>query len=162
MNEDALFVRVVDGAERFRATRLTTSVWAETMQHGAPPSALLARALEQCSPTPGTRLARVTMEILGPVPVGEITTFLFGGESATAPLPVNVAALLKVTGPVNVPPAIGIHGGTDPLMPRLACAVVCAAAPSEAISLRLFWTSSSPTVVVMTATTSRAAVATAA
>ncbi|MGB3771865.1 MAG: thioesterase family protein [Rhodococcus sp. (in: high G+C Gram-positive bacteria)] len=78
MTEDALFVPVVlasdtlDAAERFRATRLTTSVWADTMQHGAPPSALLARALERCSPLPGSRLARMTMDILGPVPVGEL------------------------------------------------------------------------------------------
>ncbi|MBY6541252.1 thioesterase family protein [Rhodococcus sp. BP-349] len=71
MSEDALFVPVEETG-RYRATRLTTSVWAETMQHGAPPSALLARALEQCSPMPGTRLARVTMEILGPIPVGEL------------------------------------------------------------------------------------------
>lgn len=71
----ALFVPIAalrEGYERFLATRYTVSVWAETMQHGAPPSALLTRALENCAPRPEARLARVTMEILGPVPVAEI------------------------------------------------------------------------------------------
>ncbi|WP_067714485.1 thioesterase family protein [Nocardia yamanashiensis] len=62
----------VDGYERFLATGSTVSVWAPTMQHGAPPSALLARAVERCEPRPGTRVARLTMEILGPIPVSEI------------------------------------------------------------------------------------------
>ncbi|MFD7845555.1 thioesterase family protein [Nocardia sp. NPDC059764] len=60
------------GFERYRATGSTVSVWAATMQHGAPPSALLARAVERCAPREGTRVARLTMEILGPIPVGEI------------------------------------------------------------------------------------------
>lgn len=63
----------VDGGfDRVLATESTTSVWASTMQHGAPPSALLARAVEQCAPRAGTRVARMTMEILGPIPVAEI------------------------------------------------------------------------------------------
>ncbi|WP_458686723.1 thioesterase family protein [Nocardia tengchongensis] len=61
-----------DGCERYSATASTVSVWAATMQHGAPPSALLARAVERCAPREGTRVARLTMEILGPIPVGEI------------------------------------------------------------------------------------------
>ncbi|MFD6352302.1 thioesterase family protein [Nocardia tengchongensis] len=61
-----------EGYERYSASASTISVWAATMQHGAPPSALLARAVERCAPRVGTRVARLTMEILGPVPVGEI------------------------------------------------------------------------------------------
>ncbi|MEC3957021.1 thioesterase family protein [Nocardia sp. CDC153] len=61
-----------DGYERYAASESTVSVWAASMQHGAPPSALLARAVERCAPREGTRVARFTMEILGPVPVGEI------------------------------------------------------------------------------------------
>ncbi|MFE3755263.1 thioesterase family protein [Nocardia tengchongensis] len=63
---------VREGYERYSASASTISVWAATMQHGAPPSALLARAVERCAPREGTRVARLTMEILGPVPVGEI------------------------------------------------------------------------------------------
>lgn len=62
----------VDGVERFASTALTCSPWAETMQHGAPPSALLVRALERCAPRPEARLTRVVVEILGPVPVGDV------------------------------------------------------------------------------------------
>ncbi|MGW5107241.1 thioesterase family protein [Nocardia sp. NPDC004123] len=61
-----------EGFERFGATGSTVSVWAASMQHGAPPSALLARAVERCAPREGARVARLTMEILGPVPVGEV------------------------------------------------------------------------------------------
>ncbi|MTE17064.1 thioesterase family protein [Nocardia aurantiaca] len=61
-----------DGYERYSATGATVSVWAASMQHGAPPSALLARAVERCAAREGARVARLTMDILGPVPVGEV------------------------------------------------------------------------------------------
>ncbi|MFJ9365675.1 thioesterase family protein [Nocardia sp. NPDC101769] len=61
-----------EGFERYGATGSTVSVWAASMQHGAPPSALLARAVERCAPREGARVARLTMEILGPVPVGDV------------------------------------------------------------------------------------------
>ncbi|MFE3260652.1 thioesterase family protein [Nocardia sp. NPDC059229] len=61
-----------EGFERFGATGSTVSVWAASRQHGAPPSALLARAVERCAPREGARVARLTMEILGPVPVGDV------------------------------------------------------------------------------------------
>lgn len=38
-----------------------------------PPSALLARQLENTAPTPNATLARLTVEILGPVPVTDLT-----------------------------------------------------------------------------------------
>ncbi|MFE3290033.1 thioesterase family protein [Rhodococcus sp. NPDC059234] len=61
-----------DGTERFATTALTVSTWADTMQHGAPPSALLVRALERCAPREDARLTRVVIEILGPVPLADI------------------------------------------------------------------------------------------
>ena len=61
-----------DDVERFASTPLTASTWADTMQHGAPPSALLVRALERCAPRPDTRLTRVVIEILGPIPISDI------------------------------------------------------------------------------------------
>ncbi|MFW6641530.1 thioesterase family protein [Nocardiopsis algeriensis] len=60
------------GAERFRPTEHTVSTWADTMQHGAPPSALLVRALERCEPRTDTRLSRFCVELLGPVPMSKI------------------------------------------------------------------------------------------
>ncbi len=61
-----------DGA-RFHATSSTTGPWFADAQHVGPPTALLVRALERCDARPGTQLSRITVEVLGPVPVGEIT-----------------------------------------------------------------------------------------
>ncbi|GAA4393843.1 thioesterase family protein [Tsukamurella soli] len=60
----------VEGAayEAFEPTRFTASVWADTMQHGAPPAALMVRALER-SAAPGMLLSRITTELLGVVPI---------------------------------------------------------------------------------------------
>lgn len=62
-----------DGAERFASTEYTVGPWSAAMQHMSPPAALLVRALEQCAPRPDTRLTRVTVEVLGPVPRAELT-----------------------------------------------------------------------------------------
>lgn len=60
------------GDGRFHATFSTTGPWFADVQHVGPPSALLVRALEGCDDRPGTRIARVTVEVLGPVPAGEV------------------------------------------------------------------------------------------
>ena len=67
---DAYFEPLGDG--RFRATEHTSGPWDPGSQHAGPPSALLARALEALAPDPARMLARVTLEILGPVPVDEV------------------------------------------------------------------------------------------
>jgi RNA polymerase sigma factor (sigma-70 family) len=54
--------------ERFAATDLVRSTWSASIQHGAPPSALLVRALERCEQRDDTRLSRVLIDLLGPVP----------------------------------------------------------------------------------------------
>jgi hypothetical protein len=54
--------------ERFTATDLVRSTWSATIQHGAPVSALLARAMERCAPREDTRLSRVMVDLLGGVP----------------------------------------------------------------------------------------------
>lgn len=59
--------------ERFLATDLVRSTWTAKIQHGAPPSALLVRALERCEQRDDTRLSRVLIDLLGPVPAeGEL------------------------------------------------------------------------------------------
>ncbi|MDA0180813.1 thioesterase family protein [Solirubrobacter phytolaccae] len=59
------------GEGRFRATERTSGPWDPQHQHAGPPSALLLRAFEQLD---GSELviARMTVEILGPVPIGEL------------------------------------------------------------------------------------------
>lgn len=54
--------------ERFAATDLVRSTWTAAIQHGAPPSALLVRAMERCEQRDDTRLSRVLIDLLGPVP----------------------------------------------------------------------------------------------
>jgi Thioesterase-like superfamily len=61
------------GTDTFVATSATAGPWSERSQHGGPPSALAARALERHEPDEGQRLARVTVDILRPVPLGKIT-----------------------------------------------------------------------------------------
>ncbi len=54
--------------EKFVATDLVRSTWSASIQHGAPVSALLVRALERCEARDDTRLSRVMIDLLGPVP----------------------------------------------------------------------------------------------
>lgn len=54
--------------EKFRATDLVRSTWTAAIQHAAPVSALLVRALERCEHRDDTRLSRVVVDLLGPVP----------------------------------------------------------------------------------------------
>lgn len=55
--------------ERFAASDHVISTWAATMQNAAPVSALLVRALERCAPRDDSRISRVMVDLLGPVPV---------------------------------------------------------------------------------------------
>jgi hypothetical protein len=59
--------------ERFVATAATTGPWSADAQHAGPPAALLVRAVERCAPRPELQLARFSVDVLGPVPLGEVT-----------------------------------------------------------------------------------------
>jgi hypothetical protein len=61
------------GPGQFYATPATAGPWSAHAQHGGPPSALAARELERHAPDPGQRLARVTIDILRPVPLGRLS-----------------------------------------------------------------------------------------
>ena len=65
---------VADGA-RFRSTELTRGPWSAEHQHAGPPSALLACVIERALP-PAMTIARLTVEILRPVPIAalQVTT----------------------------------------------------------------------------------------
>lgn len=63
---------IPDG-DRFVATELTRGPWDPDAQHAGPPAALIGRALERCDGRPGaSQIARVTYEILRPVPIGSV------------------------------------------------------------------------------------------
>lgn len=65
------FYRQVDEA-RFESTPLTAGPWSPDSQHAGPPSALLVRALERAGSGADMRLARVSVDVLGPVPVAPL------------------------------------------------------------------------------------------
>ena len=68
---DAFFLPV--GENRFSSTEHTSGPWDPSLQHAGPPSALLARLIEQePSPWPAV-VTRMSVDILGPVPVAELT-----------------------------------------------------------------------------------------
>lgn len=59
--------------ETFNSSPHVGSPWDATMQHGGPVAALLVRAMDRCQPRPGTRIARVSVDLLGPVPLRDVT-----------------------------------------------------------------------------------------
>jgi len=62
----------IAGPGSFVATTATAGPWSPDAQHGGPPSALAARELDRHEPDENMRLARVAIDILGPVPVGPL------------------------------------------------------------------------------------------
>jgi Acyl-CoA thioesterase C-terminal domain/Acyl-CoA thioesterase N-terminal domain len=66
------YYELVDGAdtlgEKFVATDMVRSTWSAAIQHAAPVSSLLVRALERCEARDDTRLSRVMIDLLGAVP----------------------------------------------------------------------------------------------
>lgn len=60
-------------AEGFQATDATGSPWGSGSQHGGPPAALLTRAVERLDTGNERVVGRFTMELLGPVPVGQLS-----------------------------------------------------------------------------------------
>ncbi len=66
----AYYVR--DG-EWFEATTYTRGPWDNRFQHGGPPSALLAGAMERFGKdAPDFQTVRVTSELLRPIPIGRL------------------------------------------------------------------------------------------
>jgi hypothetical protein len=62
----AYYLPLGDG--RFEPTDATTSPWDDAAQHGGPPTALLATCLDDAFGRPAMRVARISMDFLGPVP----------------------------------------------------------------------------------------------
>ncbi|WP_158890686.1 thioesterase family protein [Amycolatopsis anabasis] len=66
----AFYLPLGDG--RFRATEATASPWDEKAQHGGPPAALLATVCADLAATPDLRVARFAVDMLGPIPRGDV------------------------------------------------------------------------------------------
>jgi hypothetical protein len=67
---EAFFVPA--GDDRFVATEHTVGPWDPRLQHGGPPAALLTRVVEALPGLTGP-IIRLCVDIIGPVPVGELT-----------------------------------------------------------------------------------------
>jgi hypothetical protein len=61
-------------SERYVPSELTRGPWDPDAQHAGPPAALLGRAVERCEPREGMQVGRITLEILGPVPLAPLET----------------------------------------------------------------------------------------
>lgn len=59
--------------DAYVATVSTRGPWDQRFQHGGPPAALLARAMQAALPDPAFRLGRFTSSFLRPVPFGRLT-----------------------------------------------------------------------------------------
>lgn len=103
------------GGGRYASTAATAGPWSAATQHGGPPTALLGRAMERCGGPAGSRLARMTVEIPRPIPVGELEVHvrvvragaraeLLEGELAAGGRPVLMARAWRLTeGPADTP-----------------------------------------------------------
>jgi len=79
---DAFYLPLGDG--RFTSTEHTGGPWDPRLQHAGPPSALLTRAIEQHDGAWPGHIVRISVDILGPVPVAEVavtTQVLRSGRS---------------------------------------------------------------------------------
>ncbi len=116
--------------DRFASTEHTAGPWTSENQHLGPPSALLVRALEQTAPRPETLLSRVTFEVLGPVPVAELTVSAGldrpgrSVELLSAELVHDGRAVLRARAwrIVGGDTAAVASGESEPLVPPQACA----------------------------------------
>lgn len=125
----ASFYRQLD-ERTFDSLPSTAGPWSPHAQHAGPPAALLARAMEQHEPAPGTRLADVRLDILGPIPVRPLTIeteVLRGGRSmqllqATASVdgrPAAVARAWRITrAPDDFPHLAGRRPATVEPVPQ--------------------------------------------
>jgi hypothetical protein len=90
--------------DRFQATELTRGPWDPALQHAGPPAALLGRAVEAHGDRAGLRVARITFEIVRPVPIAELTVAtrsLRGGRSielVEATLSAGETEVMRATG----------------------------------------------------------------
>jgi len=71
MSEVSAFY-LADGFDRYLSQPVTAGPWGPDSQHGGPPAALLTRAVERLARDEDRVVGRLTMELLGPVPLGPL------------------------------------------------------------------------------------------
>lgn len=129
MTDDALFIP--DGGDRFRPTGHTRGPWDPRWQHGGPPAALLARCIEQAEVEVPMEIARITVELMRPVPVEDTlhleTRVLRPGRrvqvvesvmTASGGLELCRAQALRIRSAETSPPATGVIAVEQPPPPE--------------------------------------------
>lgn len=120
------FFLPTDDPERFVASPHTEGPWGAGLQHAGPPAALVTRAIEAAPSTVEgpTQIARLTVEILGAVPVAELTVRaavtrpgrsveLVEAEASAAGRPVMTARAWRIRDlPLDLPPTA--HRAPEP------------------------------------------------
>lgn len=77
MTDDACYLPIDDpafaaeGMECFAPTEHVLGPWGP-IQHGGPISGLLTRAMDRCAPRENARLTKISVDLLGPVPMSEV------------------------------------------------------------------------------------------
>ena len=129
-DEGQFFFERLD-ATRFRSTRATVGPWSQDLQHASAPAALVGHVLEQVNPQPGARIARVSVEILGPIAVDEITVTaeilrpgkrvaLLGATASVRGRPTLRASAWQIVAEPGRSPAVGHREPAPPLPPEQA------------------------------------------
>ena len=130
MNDAALSSAFVPlGEGRYRATRLTRGPWEPGHQHAGPPIALVARdVLRAAAPLELTHLARITANLLRPIPIAEVAIAVqtdYAGRnaahfsasmSAEGKEVARFTALVQRESPLELP--AGLPGHPPPRAPR--------------------------------------------
>jgi hypothetical protein len=120
---DALFT--IDGSTAV-PSEFTRGPWDPKAMHGGPPAALLARAIEQCDPGPTPFVARLTVELLRPVPLTPLT---ISARALRAGKLVHWVEASLHAGDVEVAHAIGLRL-------RTVESSIIAAPPIEVLAVR--------------------------
>lgn len=137
MSETHFYTRTLGahGEERFFATELTRGPWSNDHQHGGPPAALLARAVEREGERAGEMfVARMTVELLRPIPISAplevVTEVLAEGRtvhriaaalvSGDRELAVALAVRIRVD-ELGLPRPQTATGDSEPLRPLDQC-----------------------------------------
>jgi hypothetical protein len=87
-------------------SELTRGPWDPSAMHGGPPAALLARAVESCDPGPADFIARLTVELLRPVPLVPLTV---SARSLRPGKMVHWVEAIMRAGDVEVARAVGLR-----------------------------------------------------
>jgi hypothetical protein len=124
------------GQGRYESTAATAGPWSPKTQHAGPPSALLGRAMAAYALRANLRIARVTLEIPRPIPVGELRVDvgvvrsggraeLLEGEITADGKPVLLARAWRLAGSPPDTPRLRPEPGPPPIpgpqeQPRMA------------------------------------------